>query len=339
MIDLRDQSLTELKDLFVSMGEKPFRAGQLFRWIARGASDFAEISDLPAPLREKLGQTALLTNMKIKKVQVSAKDGTQKYLFQLLDGKTVETVLMKYEYGSSICISSQVGCAMGCTFCASAIGGLERNLTAGEMLGQLLEVQRETGEKISHIVVMGTGEPLANYGNLAKFIRLVHEKDGLNLGLRNITVSTCGLISQMDRFGRDFPQVNLAISLHAPTDELRSAMMPINEKYPLDALLAACKKYIEQTGRRITFEYALVEGVNDTTEMIDLLARKLRGMLCHVNLIPLNPVTESGLVGTKRKHAKDLQARLEAKGISATVRRELGADIDGACGQLRQRIK
>jgi len=339
MIDLRDQSLTELKELFVSLGEKPFRAGQLFRWIARGATDFAEITDLPAPLREKLTQTAQLTNMKIKKVQVSAKDGTRKYLFQLQDGNTVETVMMKYEYGNSICISSQVGCAMGCNFCASAIGGLERNLTAGEMVGQLLEVQRESGEKINHIVVMGTGEPLANYSNLSKFIRLVHEKDGLNIGLRNITVSTCGLVSQIDRFARDFPQVNLAISLHAPTDELRVAMMPINEKYPLDALLTACKKYIEQTGRRITFEYALVEGVNDSIEMIDLLAKKLRGMLCHVNLIPLNPVGETGLVGTKRKLAKDLQARLESKGISATVRRELGGDIDAACGQLRQNLK
>lgn len=339
MIDLRNQSLTELKDLFVTMGEKPFRAGQLFRWIARGASDFADISDLSAPLREQLKETALLTNMKIKKVQVSAKDGTRKYLFQLLDGNTVETVLMKYEYGSSICISSQVGCAMGCKFCASAVDGLERNLTAGEMVGQLLEVQKESGEKINHIVVMGTGEPLANYSYLAKFIRLVHEKDGLNIGLRNITVSTCGLISQMERFGRDFPQVNLAVSLHAPTDLMRSAMMPINEKYSLDELLAACKKYTEQTGRRITFEYALVEGVNDTTEMIDLLARKLRGMLCHVNLIPMNPVVESELIGTKRKHAKDLQARLEAKGISATVRRELGSDIDAACGQLRQKVK
>lgn len=339
MIDLRDQSITELKDLFLSMGEKPFRAGQLFRWIARGATDFSQITDLSAPLREKLSQTTQLTNMKVRKVQVSAKDGTRKYLFQLMDGKTVETVLMKYEYGSSICISSQVGCAMGCKFCASGIDGLERNLTAGEMVGQILEAERDSGGKINHIVVMGTGEPLANYNNLAKFIRLVHEKEGLNIGLRNITVSTCGLISQMDRFARDFPQVNLAISLHAPTDELRTAMMPINQKYPIDQLLAACKKYIETTGRRITFEYALVEGVNDSTEMMDLLARKLKGMLCHVNLIPLNPVEETGLVGTKRKHAKDLQARLEAKGISATVRRELGADIDGACGQLRQNAK
>lgn len=339
MIDLRDQTLDELKEWFVSMGEKPYRAGQLFRWIARGVSDFAEISDLPSSLREQIKQTALLTNMKIKKVQVSEKDGTRKYLFQLLDGNTVETVLMKYEYGNSICISSQVGCAMGCKFCASAIDGLARNLTAGEMVGQLLEVQRESGEKINHIVVMGTGEPLSNYANLSKFIRLVHEKNGLSIGLRNITVSTCGLIPQMERFGRDFPQVNLAVSLHAPTDQLRSSMMPVNEKYPVDELLAACKKYTEQTGRRITFEYALVEGVNDTPEMIDLLAKKLRGMLCHVNLIPLNPVSESPLVGTKRKQAKDLQARLESKGISATVRRELGADIDGACGQLRQNAK
>lgn len=339
MIDLRDQSLDELKEWFVSMGEKPYRAGQLFRWIARGASDFAEISDLSSSLREQIRKIALLTNMKIKKVQVSDKDGTRKYLFQLLDGSTVETVLMKYDYGNSICLSSQVGCAMGCTFCASAIDGLFRNLTAGEMVGQLLEVQKESGEKINHIVVMGTGEPLSNYANLAKFIRLVHEKDGLSIGLRNITVSTCGLIPQMERFGRDFPQVNLAVSLHAPTDGLRSVMMPVNNKYPVDELLAACKKYTEQTGRRITFEYALVEGLNDTPEMIDLLAKKLRGMLCHVNLIPLNPVTESRLVGTKRKHAKDLQARLESKGISATVRRELGADIDGACGQLRQNAK
>ena len=339
MIALRDQSLAELKELFVSLGEKPFRAGQLFRWIARGTTDFGVITDLSAALREKLSQAAVLANMERIRVQVSAKDGTRKYLFSLLDGKTVETVLMKYEYGSSICISSQVGCGMGCRFCASAIGGLERNLTAGELLGQLLEVQRESGEKISHVVVMGTGEPLANYSNLAKFIQLVHEKDGLNIGLRNITVSTCGLIPQMERFGREFPQVNLAVSLHAPTDALRSSMMPINDKYPVDKLLDACKKYADQTGRRITFEYALVEGVNDTPEMIDLLAKKLRGILCHVNLIPLNPVSETGLQGTKRKNARELQARLEAKGISATVRRELGADIDGACGQLRQNLK
>ena len=330
MIDLRNESLDELKELFLSMGEKPFRAGQLFRWIARGTVDFDEITDLPLALRLKLASQGSLSNMVAEKVQISTKDGTRKYLFRLSDGLTVETVLMKYDYGNTVCVSSQVGCGMGCGFCASSLDGLRRNLTAGEMLGQYLEAARDIGEKITHIVVMGTGEPFANYDNLCKFINLVHHKDGLNLGLRNITVSTCGLIPQMEKFAKDFPQVNLAVSLHAPTNQLRSSLMPINATYPVEEVLAACRKYTKTTGRRITFEYALIEGVNDSPELIDLLAQKLRGMLCHVNLIPLNQVTESGLSGTKRKIALELQARLESKGISATVRRELGTDIDGA---------
>ncbi len=339
MMDLRDKTVQELRDLFLSMGEKPFRGGQLFRWIARGVVNFEEITDLPAVLREKLEQTGTLANMTTEKLQISPKDGTRKYLFRLLDGNTVETVLMKYEYGNSVCISSQVGCAMGCSFCASALDGFLRNLTAGEMVGQILEAQRNIEEKVNHIVVMGTGEPFANYENLCKFIGMVHEKEGLNLGLRNITVSTCGLIPEMERFAKEFPQVNLAVSLHGPTDEIRSAMMPVNEKYSIDQILAACRRCIQVTGRRITFEYALVAGVNDSIEDIDLLAGKLRGLLCHVNLIPLNPVMETGLAGTKRKHALELQARLESKGITATIRREMGTDIDGACGQLRQNGK
>lgn len=339
MIDLRNEAPEELKDLFLSMGEKPYRGGQLFRWIARGAVDISQISDFPLTLRTKLAEHGFLSNMVVEKVQISAKDKTRKYLFRLRDGQTVETVVMKYDYGNTVCISSQVGCAMGCGFCASTVGGLDRNLTAGEMMGQFLEASNDMGEKITHVVVMGTGEPFANYENLRKFINLIHHRDGLNLSLRNITVSTCGLIPEMEIFASEFPQVNLAVSLHAPTNQLRSALMPINETYPLDQLLSACRKYVKATGRRITFEYALIEGVNDSPEMMDLLAQKLRGMLCHVNLIPLNQVSESGFLGTKRKKAMELQARLEAKGISATVRRELGTDIEGACGQLRRQSK
>lgn len=338
MEDLRDKTPEELKVWFEEMGERPYRAGQLFRWIARGARNMDAVSDLPAALRESAAKLGTLANMELVQCQVSS-DGTRKYLFRLLDGNTVETVLMRYAHGNTVCLSSQVGCGMGCTFCASAIGGLVRNLTAGEMLGQVLEVQEESGIKPSHLVVMGTGEPMTNLENLIKFIRLAHHQDGMNISLRNITVSTCGLIPAMEHFSETYPQVNLAVSLHAPEDAMRAGLMPVNQSYPVDQLLAACRRITKKTGRRITFEYAMIRGVNDREETIDLLARKLRGMLCHVNLIPLNPVEETGLSGSSRAHALAMAARLEAAGIPATVRRELGRDIDSACGQLRQRGK
>lgn len=338
MEDLRDKTPEELRDWFGGMGEKPFRANQLFRWIARGATDFETLTDMPQALRARMAEQGTLQNLSLLECQVAG-DGTRKYLFQLADGQTVEAVLMKYAFGATICLSSQVGCGMGCSFCASALGGLVRNLTAGEMIGQVLEVRRESGIQASHLVVMGTGEPLANLDNLLRFIALVHHKDGMNLSLRNITVSTCGLVPAMEKFAEAYPQVNLAVSLHAPEDGMRSRMMPVNDRWPVDELLAACRRITARTGRRITFEYALVRGVNDREETIDLLARKLRGMLCHVNLIPLNPVAETGLSGSPRSHALAMAARLEAAGIPATVRREMGSDIEGACGQLRHRIK
>ena len=253
----------------------------------------------------------------------------------MADGVSVEAVFMKYKYGNSICISSQAGCRMGCVFCASGMNGLERDLTAGEMYGEVLAVERETGEKISHIVVMGTGEPFDNYVNLSKFIRIINHPKGRNLGMRNITVSTCGLIPVIDRFGDDFPQVNLAISLHAADSSERSEIMPVNRAYPLDELIEACRRYTEKTGRRITFEYTLIRGVNDDNAHLDKLVKLLQGMLCHVNLIPLNEVREKKYRAGTRERAQEFSAALEKRGIPATVRRELGSDIDAACGQLR----
>ena len=253
------------------------------------------------------------------------------------DGEKIESVFMKYRYGNSICISSQAGCAMGCRFCASAIGGLRRNLESWEMAAQLLAVEKDTGERIGHIVIMGTGEPFHNYENAARFLKLVNSPEGLNISMRNITVSTCGLTDGIKKFARDFPQATLAISLHAPSDEIRSEMMPVNNRYPVKEVIAAAGEYARETGRRVTFEYALVKGVNDSMEHADVLAGLLKGILCHVNLIPLNEVKETGLAGADRKHAESFRTRLEQRGIPATVRRELGSDIDAACGQLRNK--
>lgn len=339
-INLKDMTAAELGEFLEQMGEKRFRGKQLFHRMYSGAASFEEITDLPGALRDRLsemqcaGEIALNT-MKIIRVQCSAADGTRKYLFELNDGNKIESVFMKYSYGNSICVSSQAGCRMGCRFCASTLGGLDRNLTAGEIADQILSVQRDTGERINHVVVMGTGEPFDNYENLSSFIRLINNKDGLNIGMRNITVSTCGLVPKIERFAEDFPQVNLAVSLHAPSDVIRSGMMPINNRYNMKELLTACKAYTEKTNRRITFEYALVSGVNDSMDKADELADVLRGMLCHVNLIPLNKVRESGFSGTARSEAKSFMARLEKHGIPVTIRRELGSDIDAACGQLR----
>lgn len=333
--DLKNLSIKEMEYYLEKLGEKKFRAKQIFRWIYKGAAGFEEMTDLSKELRRKLGENAEIEALRILKIQNSAKDGTRKYLFGLKDGNSIESVFMKYKFGNTVCISSQAGCRMGCGFCASAINGLHRNLTPGEMADQIISIERDTGEKIGNIVVMGTGEPFDNYENLSGFIRNVHEKDGLNIGMRSITVSTCGLIPKMADFARDFPQVNLAVSLHAPNDTIRNKLMPVNRRYPMDELLKACRQHAAQTGRRITFEYALVKGLNDSDRNAEELAARLRGINCHVNLIPLNRVDETGLSGTERTDAERFRDLLEKRGIQVTIRRELGGDIDAACGQLR----
>ncbi|MGN1382054.1 MAG: 23S rRNA (adenine(2503)-C(2))-methyltransferase RlmN [Eubacterium sp.] len=335
MRDLRNLTEAEMQDLAKEAGQPAFRGRQLFGWVYKGRTDFREMTNLPEVFTAWLEENAELDSLKLLAHQQSKTDGTQKFLYGLKDGNAVETVFMKYKYGNTVCVSSQAGCRMHCAFCASGINGLVRSLTAGEIISQLLDTERETGEKISRIVVMGTGEPFDNYEQISRFIRILHEKDGRNMSSRNITVSTCGLVPGIQKFSEDFPQVNLAVSLHAPVSSLRDELMPVNHSYPLEELIPACRAYTEKTGRRITFEYALIRGKNDTDEMIGKLIHLLRGMLCHVNLIPLNEVSETGLLTSGRKRAEEIQKRLEESGIPATVRRQLGADIDGACGQLR----
>lgn len=335
MINLKDLTLKEMEDLVSSMGQPSFRGKQVFQWIYRGIESFDDMTNLPLTFRRALSEKAFIGKLEILEIQKSKSDGTRKYLFRLEDGNTIESVFMKYRFGNSICVSSQAGCRMGCSFCASTKKGLVRNLTPGEILSQLMAAEADTGEKIGHIVVMGTGEPFDNYENLASFLRIVNDKNGLNIGMRNLTVSTCGLIPVIERFADDFPQVNLAVSLHGATDEIRSAMMPVNRRYPLEELIATCRAYTKKTGRRITFEYTLVNGVNDSDKDAAGLKKLLSGMLCHVNLIPLNKVEESGFDTVSRQRAMEFQQILENNGITATVRRELGSDIDAACGQLR----
>lgn len=345
-VNLTDLEYNELESFVTeTLGQPKFRAKQIFGWIhggpakdggiRMGAESFEDMSNLPKTLREKLAECATLVQPAVLREQVSKLDGTRKFLFGLEDGNAIESVFMKYKFGNSICVSSQAGCRMGCRFCASTIGGLKRNLTPGEIVGQILAAQKQTGERISHVVVMGTGEPFDNYENLAAFIRIINDRNGLDIGMRNITVSTCGLVPKIARFAEDFPQVNLAISLHAASDEMRSEIMPVNKTYPMETLLEACKDYTEKTSRRITFEYTLVKGVNDSTEHAKMLASRLRGMLCHVNLIPLNKVEETGYDTTERGAVIRFQKVLNENGILATIRRELGDDIDAACGQLR----
>jgi 23S rRNA (adenine2503-C2)-methyltransferase len=336
MINLKDFEFKELENFIVELGEPKFRAKQIFSWLYKGVESLREMTNIPVSLIEKLEEAgAVVSTMKIEAVQESKLDGTRKYLFKLSDGNYIESVFMKYKYGNTICVSSQAGCRMGCKFCASTLEGLQRNLTPGEISEQLLAAQRNTGENINHIVLMGTGEPFDNYENISKFLRIINDKNGKNLSLRNITVSTCGIVPKIKQFAEDFPQVNLAISLHAPNDQIRQSMMPISKRYSISELLGACKYYIDKTSRRITFEYTLVKGVNDSLENARELCSQLRGMLCHVNLIPLNKVAETGLDTTGKKFVDDFKNYLEKNGIQVTVRRELGDDIDGACGQLR----
>ena len=335
MFNLKDLTLDEMEELAASMGQPSFRGKQIFQWIYKGTESFDDMTNLPRDFRREPSEKAFIGTLETLEIQKSRTDGTRKYLFRLSDDNTIESVFMKYKFGNSICVSSQAGCRMGCSFCASTKKGLARNLTPGEILSQLMAAEADTGEKIGHIVVMGTGEPFDNYENLSSFLKIVNDKDGLNIGMRNITVSTCGLVPVIERFGEDFPQVNLAVSLHGATDEIRNSMMPVNRRYPLEMLIAACREYTEKTGRRITFEYTLVNGVNDSDADAATLKQLLKGMLCHVNLIPLNKVAESGFDTVSRERALEFQQILEKNGIAATVRRELGADIDAACGQLR----
>ena len=318
-------------------GEKPFRARQLYQWIhEKLAGSFEEMSSLSKELRGKLENEASLTSLKVAGERVSAIDGTRKYLFALEDGNVIESVWMQYHHGNSVCISSQVGCRMGCRFCASTLDGLERNLRASEMLDQVYMIQKLTGERVSNVVVMGSGEPMDNYDNVVRFLRLISSKEGLNISQRNLTVSTCGLVPQIRRFAQEGLQVTLALSLHAPNDQVRRELMPIANRYGLKEVLEACRYYYETTGRRLTFEYSLVRGVNDNENEARALARLIGGYHGHVNLIPVNPIKERDFVESTHKAVQDFKNLLEKSGINVTIRREMGRDIGGACGQLRK---
>ncbi len=338
--DIKSMTLEEVSGMLEELGEKPYRARQLYQWmhqkLARG---FEEMKNLPLDLREKLGNRFSYTDLKLVRMQESAFDGTRKYLFELSDGNLVESVWMKYRHGNSVCVSSQVGCRMGCAFCASTIDGLERSLLPSEILDQIYAITRDTGERVSNVVVMGIGEPLDNYENLLLFIRLLTDENGLHISQRNVTVSTCGLVPEMKRLADEKLQITLALSLHAAFDEKRKKLMPVANRYAIEELMEACAYYFEKTGRRITFEYALVGGVNDAKEDAEALGGLCRKLNCHVNLIPVNPIKERGFVQSERDAILAFKNKLEKYGINVTIRREMGRDIDGACGQLRRRQK
>ena len=336
-IEIKSLSLVQLKNVMIEMGEKAFRAKQIYEWLhQKQAESFDEMSNLSAALREKLKERCVLTTLKMLEVQTSKIDGTQKYLFALPDGNVVESVLMKYKHGNSVCISSQVGCKMGCRFCASTIGGWTRNLLPSEMLEQIYRIQKLSGERVSNVVVMGTGEPLDIYENLLQFIRLLTDENGLHISQRNLTVSTCGIVPKMYALAEENLQITLAISLHASNQEKRAELMPIANKYSIEEVLEACRNYFEKTGRRLTFEYSLVGGKNDTKEDAEELARLIKGLNCHVNLIPVNPIKERDYVQSDKKVIENFKNKLEKYQINVTIRREMGRDIDGACGQLRK---
>lgn len=336
MTDIKSMTIEELKILMAELGDKPFRAKQIYSWLHEHlVTSYDEMTNLPKNLRDKLAAYPI-TALETADVQISKIDGTRKYLFRLSDGNVIESVLMGYKHGNSVCISSQVGCRMGCRFCASTIGGLTRNLLASEMLDQIYRIQAQTGERVSNVVVMGTGEPLDNYDNFLRFIHILTEEGGLHISQRNVTVSTCGLVPGMNQLAEEKLQITLALSLHAPNDVKRQELMPIARKYSIDEVLQACRNYFEKTGRRITFEYSLVAGVNDTDEDAGELVRRIRGMNCHVNLIPVNPIKERSFARSTRQAVENFKIKLEKCGINVTIRREMGSDIDGACGQLRK---
>ena len=335
MRDIKAMLPEEIAAALAEMGQPKYRAKQIFQWLARGVTSFDEMTNLSKDLRAALSERFSISRLEMLRKQVSAIDGTIKYLWQLSDGNAVETVVMHYKHGNTVCISSQVGCRQGCAFCASTIGGLIRNLEPSEMLDEVLYSERESGSKISNIVLMGIGEPLDNFDNVMRFLELVNHPDGENIGMRHISLSTCGVVPGIDALAEDNLQLTLSVSLHAPDSATRSRIMPVNNAYDVEELFAACHRYFKKTGRRISFEYAMIDGVNDHDWQADLLAEKIHGMPGHVNLIPLNDVVESEFKPSKRVAA--FQKRLESHGLTATVRRSLGGDIDASCGQLRRK--
>lgn len=338
MTDIKSMTPEELRDELKKDGLPTFRAKQVFKWLHKvGVESFDEMTDLSKDLRAKLAEKYQIVYAQIERKLVSKIDGTIKYLFCLRDGEAVESVLMKYKHGYSICISTQVGCRMGCKFCATGLGGFVRNLTASEMLAQIQKAQSDNDIRISNVVLMGMGEPLDNFDNVLRFLELVSHDEGMNIGMRHISVSTCGLVDKIERLIEMKPQFTLSISLHAPNDEVRSKTMPINKKWNISALLDACKRYAQVTGRRISFEYAMISGVNDSDECARELASKLKGTLCHVNLIPVNNVEENSYKKSNLDRIKSFSSVLEKRGITVTVRRTLGSDINASCGQLRRR--
>ena len=337
--DIKSMNQTEIKQVLADLGEPAFRAKQIFVWLHKGCRSFSEMTNLSKDLRQKLDDRYYITVPTVVRKQQSQKDGTIKYLWRLEDGNCVESVLMRYHHGNSICISSEVGCAMGCAFCASTKGGLIRRLRPSEMVDQVLFSSLDSGLPISNIVLMGIGEPLDNYDTVLRFLELINSPDGVNIGMRHISLSTCGLVDRINRLADEKLQLTLSVSLHAPKDEIRSEIMPVNRKYNVDTLLDACRSYFEKTGRRISFEYAMIRDVNDSKEIAELLAKKLEGIAAHVNLIPLNNIEESPLKPSTRKAVMEFQQILEKNGIPATVRRTLGSDIDASCGQLRRKYE
>ena len=338
-IDIRSMNQDELTVFLADLGQPKFRSHQLFKWLQSGVCSFDEMTNLPKTLRDSLSEKCYIASVKALRKYVSKLDGTVKYVYELFDGELIESVLMKYEHGYTVCISTQVGCRMGCKFCASGICGLTRNLTASEMLAQITYAARDNNIRVSNVVMMGMGEPLDNFENSVKFLKLVSDENGLNIGLRHISLSTSGVVSGIEKLSEYNLPITLSISLHAPNDEIRSKTMPVNKKWNIDTLLCACRNYQKVTTRRISFEYALIEGVNDSDDCAKELAKRLKGIMCHVNLIPANPIKENTFKKPDRKAIIAFQKKLESLGITATIRRTLGADIDASCGQLKKKTK
>ena len=334
---LKSMTLSELGEVLKGLGQPAFRAKQVYTWLHKGVRSYEQMSNLPKALRDALAENYPINAPEVVRKQESKTDGTIKYLWKLADGNCVETVLMRYHYGNTVCISTEVGCRMGCAFCASTLGGLVRKLEPYEMLDQVLFTQVDSGLPVSHIVLMGIGEPLDNFENVMRFLELVNSPEGMNISMRHISLSTCGLVPKIDELAEKKMQLTLSVSLHAPSDEIRNTIMPVNKAYPTEELLAACRRYYEKTNRRISFEYAMINGVNDTQEAAKLLIKRLKGLPAHMNLIPLNHVEESPLKPSTRQAVMAFQKTLEDAGIPATVRRTLGSDIDASCGQLRRK--
>ena len=336
-MNLKSLTQQELADILKELGQPGFRAKQVYTWLHKGVRSYDEMTNLPKNLRDVLAEKYPINAPKVVRKQESQRDGTIKYLWELSDGNCVETVLMRYHYGNTVCISTEVGCRMGCAFCASTIGGLVRRLEPAEMLDEVLFTQVDSGLSISHIVLMGIGEPLDNFDNVMRFLELVNSPDGMNISMRHISLSTCGLVPKIDELAKRKLQISLAISLHGPNNEIRNQIMPVNKAYPIDELLDACRRYYAATSRRIHFEYAMIDGVNDSEENAKELLRRLKGLPAHINMIPLNHVEESPLKPSSKAAIARFQKILEDGGVTATIRRTLGGDIDASCGQLRRK--